>query len=151
MSSKYVRDSILAFIASELPTEKLIDLTADFEDIQDLMASEGITMNDPWLGIQFIGSEEVPVDILSTNTKGRYREIGTIYIHVVEVARIGVHNPILVRAEAIRNKFRGQRINNDVIIEQVGPPSFGDGASLSFSSGYSSGTITLFYQRDLTL
>lgn len=151
MSSKFVRDSILSFLQTEVPTENLIDLTAQFEEIQDLMDQYSLTLNDPWLGVQFVGSEETPVSIQSTNSAGCYREIGTIFLHVVAVSAIGVHNSILTRAENLRNAIRGRVINDEIYIEQVSPTNFGEGVTLNFESGYTAGAITVFYRRDLNL
>lgn len=150
MSSVTVRNEILTFIGTELPTENLIDLTAEFQRIEDLLTSAGFTVNDPWMGIQFLGFEEVPVDILSTNTQGTYRELGSITIHVVEIARLGIHTLILNRAETIRNKFRGRRIG-PIIIESVSPANFGNGVTLSFEGGYTSASITIDYKYDYSL
>lgn len=151
MSSKFVRDSILEFLEEELEGETVIDLTAQFDELQDLLTAYDLTMNDAWIGVQFVGSEEIPISIQSQNQKGCFREIGVIYIHVVDVSHIGVHNSILARAEVIRNLLRGRRINNSVIIEQVGPPNFGEGITLNFEGGYTASAITIFYKRDLDL
>jgi hypothetical protein len=151
MSSKFVRDSILNFLEENTECENIIDLTAQFEELQDLMSQYGLTLNDDWIGIQFLGNEEVPISIQSQNQKGCYREIGAIYIHVVAVSKIGVHNQILARAETIRDLIRGRRINDSVIIEQVSPPNFGEGITLNFESGYTAAAITVFYRRDIDL
>lgn len=151
MSSKFVRDSILTYLSNEFPDETIIDLTAQFEEVEDLVNYNGITMNDSWIGVQFLGNEEIPVSIQSQNNKGCFREIGAIYIHVVDVSQLGIHKSILTRSEAVRDKLRGKRINNTVIIEQVSPPNFGEGITLNFESGYTSAAITVFYRRDLDL
>ena len=150
MSSVFVRDEVLNFLSTELPTESVIDLTSDFLELEQMLIEEGLTISDPWLGVQFLGSEEIPVDVGATNTRGKYRETGVVFLHVVEVARLGVHNVILTRAEAIRNKLRGRRIG-PIIIESVAPANFGEGITLSFSGGYSAAVIQFDYQRDLDL
>jgi hypothetical protein len=151
MSSKYVRDGIIDFIASEIPSEKLVDLTAEFDEVQDLLSRNGVQPRSPWLGLQFVGSEEIPVDIGATNTRGKYREIGVIYLHVVDVSKLNVHNSIINRAEVIRNAFRGMRIADTILIESVSPVNFGGGITLSFTGGYTAGVIQIDYQRDLDL
>jgi hypothetical protein len=151
MSSKFVRDSILTFLTTELPTETIIDLTAQFDELEDLLTANSITMNDPWIGVQFLGSDEIPISIQSQNQKGCFREIGAIYIHVVDISYMGVHSSILNRSEAIRDLLRGRRINNSVIIEQVGPPNFGEGITLNFEGGFTASAITVYYRRDLDL
>jgi hypothetical protein len=150
MSSKFVRDSVINFIAAELPSEKFIDLTAEFEELEDLLTYHDIASGDDWVGIQFIGSDEVPVDVRAGNAKGTYRENGVFYMHIVSVAKLGGHNAILDRAESARTIFRGQRIGT-IIIEAVSPPNFGNGISLNFSGGYTACTFTVDYQNDINL
>lgn len=150
MSSTYVREQVVNFIQTEVPTETLIDLTAEFEEISDLLEFHEVDDGENWIGIQFIGSEEIPVDIRATNGKGTYKEIGVFYIHVVAVAKLGGASAILSRGEAIRNKFRGQRIG-PILIESVSPCNFGDGISLNFEGGYTSGTFTVAYEYQFSL
>jgi hypothetical protein len=151
MSSQYVRQGITNFINAELTTENLIDLTADYAEIQDLLEENSLSPRDTWLGLQFVGSEEIPVDVGAINTRGKYREIGVIYLHVVDVAKLNVHNSIIARAEAVRNAFRGRRIADTILIEGVSPVNFGGGATLSFTGGYTAGLIQIDYRRDLDL
>jgi hypothetical protein len=151
MSSKFVRDSFNSFMETEFTGENIIDLTAHFEEIEDLLEHYDLTINDPWVGIQYLGSDEIPVSIQSQNQKGCFREVGAIYIHVVAVSHFKTHKEILTRAEAIRDKLRGRRINESLIIEQVGPANFGEGITLNFESGYTAAAITLFYRRDIDL
>jgi hypothetical protein len=150
MSSSFVRTSILSFLGSG-SSETLIDLTAEYDDIKDMIKDAGIGVNDPWLGVQFVGADERPVDIGATNTRGKYREEGIIYLHIVDIAKLGVHNGILTRAEALRNLFRGRRINGTVKIIAVSPPNFGEGVTLSFAGGYTAALVQIDYQRDLDL
>ncbi|MEB3120582.1 MAG: hypothetical protein VKL41_05100 [Snowella sp.] len=150
MSSKYVRDNILQYLQDET-SENIIDLTAEFQDVHDMVEANSLTVNDPWLGVQFVPSEEIPVDVSATNTKGKYREIGVILLHIVAVSSIGVHNSILTRAETVRDVFRGKRIADSIIITQVSPAAFGESVTLNFEGGYTAGAVTLFYQRDLDL
>lgn len=151
MSSKFVRDSVNDFMETEFPEENIIDLTAHFEEIEDLLDHYDLTINDSWVGIQFIGSDEVPVSIQSQNQKGCFKEFGAIYIHVVAVAHFGSHKEIINRAEIIRDKLRGRRINETVLIEQVGPANFGEGVTLNFESGYTAAAIAVYYRRDIDL
>mgnify|MGYP001617859304 CR=1 FL=1 len=53
MSSTAVRKLILDFIAQELPTEKIVDLTAEFQEIKDLREFYNLQPSDPWLGKLF--------------------------------------------------------------------------------------------------
>jgi hypothetical protein len=151
MSSTTVRNGVLDFLKEKLSDESLVDLTADFEELPDLLAQNGIQPRKPWLGVQFVGSEEVPVDVGANNTRGKYREIGVIYLHIVDIAKLNVHNSILARGEAIRNAFRGMRIADTILIESVSPVNFGGGITLSFSGGYTAGVVEINYQNDLDL
>lgn len=150
MSSKYVRDKVEEYISSALSSENLVDLTADFNTLDKILLENGVEGDDPWLGIQYIGSDEIPVALSSANNTGKYRETGAIYIHVVERVRLNVHVPILARAEVIRDAFRGRRIE-DIIIESVTPPNFSTGTTLNFDGGYTSASVILTYERDLNL
>lgn len=151
MSSKYVREEILNFINTEITSEpNVVDLTAEFRTLEDLLEDVGVSGRDTWLGVQFIGSDEIPQALSATNNTGKYREVGAIYIHVVDVVKKNVHLDILERAEIVRNAFRGRRIN-DIIIDSVGPPNFSTGDSLNFENGYTSAAILLAYERDLNL
>lgn len=151
MSSSYVRDNVKAFLATEVPTETVVDLSAEFQDIADVLDQYSLTINDPWLGIQFLGAEELPVSLTAGNSQGRYREIGTLYFHIVAVSAIGAQNGMLARAEALRDKLRGQVIADRIYIEQVSPPNFGSGATIDFEAGYTSAVVTVFYRRELDL
>jgi len=150
MSSTYVRTEIKNFIATELPTEKVIDLSGQYETMDQIIANEGLVPDDPWLGLDFIANDEVPITVPANNTQGRYREDGAIYFHVVEVASLGNSGTILSRGEALRNKLRGQRIGQ-IIVESVSPLNFGSGATLQFEGGYTRASFILSYQRDLEL
>lgn len=148
MSSTYVRTQISNFIGTNLATENLIDLTGEYRDIDDVIAGASLTFKDPWLGIQYVGSEDVPIAVNSNNDAGCYREIGVVMLHVVTQANATSSSDILTRADNIISTFRGQRIN-DIIIESVTPPNFERGATLDFESGYVAATIIISYQRDL--
>lgn len=150
MSSLYVRENILAFSKAQLPSETIVDLTEEFEELGDLLEYNDLTPESNWVGVHFVGSDEIPVDIRATNDKGTYREQGVFYVHVVAVARIGGHNDILTRAETIRDKFRGQRIGS-ILIESVSPPNFGNGASIDFAGGFSSASFIVNFYRDFSL
>lgn len=150
MSSTYVRDQLKAFIGTDLATENLIDLTGEYRDVDDVIAGASLTFKDPWLGIQFVGSQDIPITVAANNIQGLYREIGTVMLHIVEMASSTSTDDILTRSETIRDAFRGQRIN-DIIVEEVTPPNFEQGATLDFESGYVAATIILSYERDLNL
>jgi hypothetical protein len=149
MSSSTVRTAIKDFIESELTSEVLIDLTAEFELLNDLLDRYDAKGRD-WLGIQFISNPEEPIGLAADNQQGMYLEDGVIYLHVVDVAYLGVASSILARAETIRNKFRGQRIG-DIIIEATSPPNFEAGATLQFEGGYTACSILISYSRRFTI
>ncbi len=150
MSSSYVRTQIKAFLATNAPTEKVVDLTGLHDELEDLLASESISMTEPWLGVQFVGGDENPITINSNNTQGKYREEGAVYIHVVDIAKLGVSDTILARAETLRALFRGQKIGT-MLIGSVSTINFEAGAALRFEDGFISGAFIFSYQSDLDL
>lgn len=151
MSSLFVRDAIKEFLTDKVPAEKQLDLTGEFFELSELLNAYGIGARDPWLGVQFIGGEEVPVSLTASNTQGRYREEGVVYLHVVARSVLGGHNAIMVRCETIRNAFRGQRIDEKISIQSMSSPTFGNGAGLNFEDGYTSALIQIVYNYDLDL
>jgi len=150
MSSVYVRTQIKTFINTEFPAENLIDLSGQYETMDQIKDNEGLGHDDPWLGIEFIANDEVPITVPATNSQGRYREDGAVYFHVVEVASLGNSGTILSRGEALRDKLRGQRIGS-IIVESITPLNFGSGATLQFEGGYTSASFIVAYKRDLEL
>lgn len=150
MSSMYVRTQIKDFLATNAPTEDVVDLTAAFDDFKQLLADSNIQPEAPFLGLQFQGDDEIPVALAATNDQGKYRETGAIYLHVADSAQLGVGDSLLTRGEVLRNLFRGRRIGA-IIIESVTPMNFDLGATLEFEGGYMSGSFLMSYQRDLDL
>lgn len=150
MSSKYVRSTIKSFIGTALSTENLIDLTAEFRDIDAMLTAYSLTNRSNWLGLQFIGSDEVAMNVGANNSAGCYREYGSIFLHVVAPATTTARSGIEDRCDATINAFRGQRIS-DIIIESISPPNFEAGATLQFESGFTSASVVVNYYRDLNL
>lgn len=148
MSSVYVRDTILVFLESNAITDA-VDLTGEFDDLRKMLSSEGIQPDSPWLGLEFIGGEEIPISLVADNTRGLYRETGIIQLHVCAVAKIGAGSYIVQRAEFLRNLFRGMNIGG-IIIDKVSLVNTGPGATLEFEAGYVSGTVSLEYHYDFT-
>lgn len=150
MSSQYVRTEIKAFMATGIPSEKTLDISGVFDELKKFLSDETVGPRDNWLGIQFIPSEDVPITIGSTNTKGKYREIGSIFIHVVAVASKVERDNIVPRGETIRDAFRGKRIGaqSDIVIEGVVPLNYEAAATLQFEGGYTSASIVVNYYRD---
>lgn len=149
MSSATVRSTVKSFIESA-SSEKFVDLTARFEMVSALLESEGIGMDDDWVGIEFIGHDEVPITIPATNSTGKYRETGGIFFHVVTRAKIASGNSILTRGEALRDSLRGQNISG-IRVDSVSPLNFGQGAALHFEDGWMSGSFILSYEFDKNL
>lgn len=149
MSSQFVRTQITNFLTTNAPTENLIDLTAQYETIDEIIDNEGLGVDDPWLGLQFIGSTEEPQTIIATNSTGCYRELGSIFLHVVARASQSATmvDDILTRSEALRDLLRGRRINS-IIVESVSPPNFEQGATLDLEGGYTSASVIVNYYRD---
>ena len=150
MSSILVRQEIEDFIVAEFPSEQLCDLSADFAEINDLLKNFGYQPGTPWLGITYLGGDEIPVDIRANHTVGKYRETGVIQLHVVERAQLSVVKKILPRGEALRNGFRGRRIGK-TLIRSISTVQFGQGATISFNGGYQAGLIEMTYERDIDL
>lgn len=150
MSSVYVRTQFKNFIAANAPSEKVIDLTAQYAEIKEMVADAGVGPNDPWLGLEFVGDDESPATLPANNTIGQYRERGSIIVHVVAIAKLGVGDAILTRGETLRDLIRGQRIGN-IVIESVSPVNTGPGATLQFEGGYMSGTFFANYYYDRNL
>jgi len=150
VSSVYVRTEVETFIGVELPSETALDVTAQFDYLQDFLADNGVGIKDRWLGLQYVGNDEVPISIASNNTQGCYRETGSIFIHIVEPVSNNSTVNILTRSENIRNKFRGQSING-IRIESVTPPNFESGATLNFDGGYTAAAVVVNYEYDINL
>lgn len=146
MSSSTVRSTILSFLDAN-SDEDFIDLTARFEEISEMIAGAGLEPSDPWVGVEFIGNDEVPITIRASNQSGKYRETGAIYLHVVAKARLGAGSGLLTRGETLRDLLRGRNISG-IRIESVAPLNFGSGATLQFDSGYMSGSFLAAYEFD---
>jgi hypothetical protein len=151
MSASYVRTQMKLFLDNNLPAETYVDLTAESRELRELLDAYSITRNTPWLGLQFIGNSEEPITIPARNDAGKYREIGAMYIHVVDIAKIGAGNDILTRVEAIRNLFRGRRIGDLIKVESVTPPNFEAGATLQFEGGWTSASVIVSYEYDIDI
>lgn len=150
MSSSYVRTEIKNFLSANAGGENLVDLTGQYLELTEVLTANGLTRNDNWLGLQFIGDLEDPITVPATNTSGKYREIGTIALHVVDRVSATIVDDILTRAETLRDLLRGRRIN-DIIIESITPPNFESGATLELDGGYQAATLIVSYERDLNL
>lgn len=148
MSSAAVRSHIFNFLQTEFPTEKVIDLSAEYEDIEDLMKENGISLETPWLGLQFVGDEEEPVALNVSNTEGGFREYGGVYFHVVAPAQIGVATSLVTRADNIRKKLRARRFGT-MLIERVTPPNTESGAAMQFDFGFMSASFIATYYMDV--
>lgn len=162
MSSVAVRNAINDFVQDflgdpEVDGEVLIDLTARYEEIHDLIDSVNtvgeekiLTMDDPWTGIEFIGYDEIPVSLGSGNRGAVYRETGAFQIHIVDLAKIGCGATILSRAEALRDELRGKNISG-VRIESMTPVSFDSPGTLQFGGGFATGSFLVAYEYDRNL
>lgn len=147
MSSLQTRTLVKQFLADN-SAETVIDISAQFDEMNVVLDEAGLTNDAPWLGIEFIGDDEIPVELAATNDQGLYRETGSIVLHVCAEARLGVGDSILQRGEDLRNLFRGRRIG-PIVVEGVTPINFGPGSTLEFEGGYVSGSITISYYSDI--
>lgn len=150
MSSLSVRTAIKSFLTTNASGEKQVDLTSDFQDFKELLTDSGVSQDAPFLGLQFIGDDEIPIALAATNDQGKYRESGAIFFHVATVAKIGNGDSLLTRGEALRNLMRGRRIGS-ILIQSVTPMNFDSGATLAFEGGYMSGSFLASYIYDLDL
>lgn len=148
MSSLAVRTLTRNFLEAN-SAESVVDLTGHYEELRELLAESEVQPDTPWLGLDFVGDGEEPVSLTADNTKGLYRETGLIQLHICAVAKIGVGSNLETRAEALRNLFRGRRIEG-IVVETVSPMNTGPGATLEFEAGYVSGTVTVAYHFDFT-
>lgn len=154
MSSKYVRDTVKAFLVPPNTDEVIVDLTANFDYYEDLLSDAGIDAHDidesQWVGLEFIGNAEEPVAISTNNVQGLYRETGAVYFHVCDMGRLGIGDALITRADALRDLMQGQRLG-DIIIGSVSPANTGAGAALQFEGGYVSASFIVSYYRDKNL
>lgn len=147
MSSVYVRNQVKQYLAASAPTEKVIDISGAFDYLEDYLKENGITTHDtPWLGLEFIGDDEVPITI---GSKG-FRETGAIVFNITEVASLGKADIILSRGEALRDLFRAKRLGF-LVIDSVTPVNFGSSSLLDFIDGYMSGSFLASYYMDKNL
>ena len=149
MSSSQVRTLIFDFLETNAGSETVIDLSTQYAELREMLSEAGLQPDAPWLGIDFIGDDEIPVSLAATNDIGLYRETGLIRLHVCAEAKLGAQDSMLSRGEVLRNLFRGRRINQ-IVIESVSPINFGPGATLEFEGGYVSGTINIGYKSDMS-
>jgi len=149
VSALFVRDTITQFIKDNV-NEKLVDFTAEFRDLREILSEAGIGRNDSWLAVQFFGNPEEPITVPALNGQGKFREDGVIYIHVVAVAKIGAGRNILERAETLRALFRARNISG-IRIESVSPPNYDASNTLQFEGGWTSASVLVAYEYDIDL
>lgn len=149
MSSVAVRTLVRQFLDDE-SSETIIDMTGNFEDLRTVLSDGGVQPDGPWVGLDFIGDEELPVSLAATNDIGMYREFGQVVLHICAVAKIGIGANLESRAEVLRDLFRGMRLSG-MVVESVTPLNTGPGATLEFEAGYVSGTISVAYYFDKIL
>ena len=150
MSSASVRLSVKNVFASEIPGEKLVDMSAQYETISDLLQRLSIDLDEEWVGLLFIGDREETVSLAADNTRGCYREYGMVQVNVIAPAAIGVADDMVARADAIRNVFRGRRLGN-MIVEEVTPPNTERGAILEMEANFMSASFEIMYYLDINL
>jgi hypothetical protein len=150
VSSILVRQVFKDFVQANIGTEKLVDLTAEYRDLKDVLAAYAIGPLESFTAISFVGNEDSAITIGSNNVQGKYREMGAVYIYFVATARLGVSDAILLRAETFRKKIRGLRLGSsqDVLIDSVTPPNFDTGVGFQFESGFIAATLICTYEYD---
>ena len=153
MSSSYVRESFKTFVQENNGGEVLIDLTAEYRELKDLLAAYSLGFDSVWMAVDFLPNDEDPITVGSSNTVGKYRETGVIILHIVGVAKLGASANILPRAELVKNALRGKRLGDGerLFIESVTPPNFKDGATLQFDGGFTAASMYVSYHCDTDL
>lgn len=144
------KTSLTAYLTGLVVPEKLIDLDGEFSEIQDLISANSISSGSVWTGIQFITGDESPITIGASNTSGKFRETGAVYIHTVGLAKLGGADSIRTRANNLRVFLRGKRLGT-VFIESMTTPNFTDGATLQFIQGYTACSFLISYLNDSDL
>jgi hypothetical protein len=134
------------FITTNSSETEIIDLSVQYQEISQIVSGP----DTKWLGLEFFGDTEVPITVPATNTQGKYRETGAVYLHIVAPGELGAGSDILTRGEALRDILRGQRIES-ILIEEVTPLNYGSGATLQFEGGFVSASFLASYERDLDL
>jgi len=147
MSSKYVRDTFAQYLEDNSAEANRVDFSLMYDTLDDLLTSLSIGKGTDWLGIDYIGNDEEPITIGSSNNRGKYRENGSIYLHVVEPASLQAISGILTRGKALRDLLRGRRIGN-IVIESVSPINTAAGTTLQFEGGWFSGSFFANYYCD---
>lgn len=150
MSSSKVRLEVKSLFASNIPGENLVDLSAQYSSIPEVLSKKGITLANNWCGILFIGDREETVSLAADNTRGCYRERGMVQVFVMAPAQANVSDLMVARADAIRNVFRGRNLNG-VMIEEVTPPNTEQGAILELESNYMCAAFDIIYYLDINL
>lgn len=146
MSSLYVRTQVKEFITGN-SDETIIDITALYSELDQVISDADLQPDAPWVGLQFVGGDDLPVSLAADNTQGLYRETGSIQIHIVAAAAIGVGDGLVSRGEVLRSLFVGRRIGT-IVIDSVAPMNTESGATLEFDGGYMSGTFLMSFHRD---
>lgn len=150
MSSVAVRTAIKAFLTTNAPSETVVDLTSQFQDLRELLTDYSVAADAPWLGLQFIGGNSIPISLAATNDQGCYRESGVIVFHFCTIARLGNGDALLTRGENLINLLEGRNIEG-IIVEEMTLMNFDAGATLQFEGGYVSGSFQLSYIYDKNL
>lgn len=155
MSSSFVRSSFTTFLSSNIGSETLIDFSGEFREIKELLSDNSISPDEVFTAIEFMPGSETPITVGSTNTSGKYRENGLVFVQVVGLAKLGSGGgaATLARAEALRDKFRGIRLGtgNKISVESMTVPSFNDSGAIHFGQGYSSVSFFVEYMFDKDL
>ena len=60
MSSLYVRDTFKQFLTDNAAEDYIIDLSGEFDVLEDILNRYNVPRTSGWLGLTFLGDEEVP-------------------------------------------------------------------------------------------
>ncbi len=145
--SQYARTQIISHLEAN-SDEDFIDLTAAHQELKELLADNNLQPDAPFVGLEFLGGDIIPVSLAATDKTGLYREIGSLEIHICQQAAMGAGQKILTRGEALQKLFFGRRLG-DVVIDEVRQISTAEGSTLNFDGGYVSGTFQVGFYRDI--
>lgn len=151
MSSNYVVTKINDLLNTEITATNvvgpLIDIDGTEFDMEEFRAQYGLGPRDPFLGIQYLPSIEIPQGLASDNDGGCYREDGVFLLHVVERVSDDHVQKIRNRGEVLINLFRGRKIE-DIYIESTSTLNFDESATLNFENGYKAAGLTINFYRN---
>lgn len=147
MSSKYVRDTIKAYIATVAPSYKVVDMTGEYREVKELLADKVIASGEVWIGIDFLKGQVIPITIGTNNTHGKYRETAGFNVQVNGIAKPGGADDAITLAQSIIDSIQVTRPGGIWIDSHETPADNGSG--FNFEQGFITIDFTMRYIYDL--